>query len=282
MNTSAASKINQVVHLLNGRAPVIMGILNVTPDSFSDGGEFDQIDAAVKHALEMRTEGADIIDVGGESTRPGAEPVNEKQEIQRVVPVIEAIRAKSDVLISIDTSKPAVMKAAVQSGAGLVNDVNALGADGAVECCAELNVPVCLMHMKGEPRTMQQNPEYEDVVGEVQAFLQERARVCIEAGIPKDHIMIDPGFGFGKTLDQNVALFKHLDAICELDFPVLVGISRKSMLGQILDRTVDERLIGSVAAAVVAYNKGARLFRVHDVAATRDALRICTVVDRTT
>ena len=279
MNTSLVSRINQTARLLNGADPVIMGILNVTPDSFSDGGEFDQIDGAVKHALDIQAEGADIIDVGGESTRPGAEPVSEEQEIQRVVPVIEAIQGKSDVLISVDTSKPAVMRAAIQAGASLVNDVNALREEGAVECCAEFEVPVCLMHMKGEPRTMQQNPEYEDVVAEVKEFLQERARVCVEAGILKGNIVIDPGFGFGKTLDQNVTLFKQLNAICELDFKVLVGISRKSMLGQILDRPVDERLIGSVAAAVIAYNKGARLFRVHDVAATRDALRICTTFE---
>lgn len=256
-----------------------MGILNVTPDSFSDGGDFDQVDAAVKHALDMQAEGADIIDVGGESTRPGAEPVSDEQEIQRVVPVVEAIREKTDALISVDTSKPSVMRAAIQAGASLVNDVNALRAEGAVECCAELNVPVCLMHMKGEPRTMQQNPEYNNVVAEVSDFLQQRAQYCMEAGIPKQHIVIDPGFGFGKTLHQNVILLNQLNAICELDFPVMVGISRKSMLGMILDRPVDERLIGSVAAAVIACYKGARLFRVHDVAETRDALRICTAVE---
>lgn len=256
-----------------------MGILNVTPDSFSDGGEFDQFDAAVKHALDMQAEGADIIDVGGESTRPGAQPVSEAQEIQRVVPVIEAIRAKSDVLISVDTAKPAVMRDAIKAGANLVNDTNALQAEGAVECCAEFDVAVGLMHMKGEPRTMQQNPEYGDVVTEVRDFLKERVRVCIEAGIRKQHIVIDPGFGFGKTLDQNVALLNQLDVICELDSPVLIGISRKSMLGMILDRPVGERLIASVAAAVIAYNRGARLFRVHDVAATRDALTICAKVD---
>jgi len=257
----------------------IMGILNVTPDSFSDGGKFDRVEAALKHALDMQAEGADIVDVGGESTRPGAEPVSEEQEIQRVVPVIEAIQENSDVLISVDTSKPAVMRAAIQAGASMVNDVNALQADGAVECCADLGVPVCLMHMKGEPRTMQQNPVYEDVTGEVSGFLQERARVCVEAGIPNENIVIDPGFGFGKNLDQNVTLFKQLNAICKLNFPVLVGISRKSMLGQILDRPVDERLVGSVAAVVMAYNKGARLFRVHDVAATHDALKVCEAVD---
>lgn len=257
----------------------IMGVLNVTPDSFSDGGEFDQLDAAVKRALDMQGEGADIIDIGGESTRPGAQPVSEEQEIQRVVPVIEAIRSKSDVLISVDTSKPAVMRNAIQAGASLVNDINALQAEGAMECCAEFDVLVCLMHMKGEPRTMQENPEYEDVVAEVRDFLKERVRLCLEAGIRKQHIVIDPGFGFGKTLDQNVTLLNQLDAICELDSPVLVGISRKSMLGMILDRSVDERLIASVAAAVIAYNRGARLFRVHDVAATRDALLICVAVD---
>jgi len=256
----------------------IMGILNVTPDSFSDGGKYDRVEAAFKHALNMQAEGADIIDVGGESTRPGAESVGEEQEIQRVVPVIEAIRAKSDVLISVDTSKPAVMRAAIQAGASMVNDVNALQEDGAVECCADLGVPVCLMHMKGEPRTMQQNPVYQDVTGEVSGFLQQRARLCIEAGIAKENIVIDPGFGFGKNLDQNVTLFKQLNVICKLNFPVLVGISRKSMLGQILDRPVDERLAGSVAAAVMAYTKGARLFRVHNVAATHDALQICKAI----
>lgn len=283
MNTSLISSISssssKIEQLLGGTNPVIMGILNVTPDSFSDGGEFDQVSTAVKHALEIQEEGADIIDVGGESTRPGAEPVNQEQEIQRVIPVINAIRGRSDVLISVDTSKPAVMRAAIQAGANLVNDVNALRAEGAAECCAEFDVPVCLMHMKGEPRTMQQNPDYGDVVGEVRDFLQERARRCIEAGISKEHIIIDPGFGFGKTLDQNVTLLNQLDAICELHFPVMVGISRKSMLGTILDRPVDERLVGSIAAAAIAYSRGARVFRVHDVAATRDALRICMVVE---
>ena len=273
------SHMQQLLKKIHAGHFAIMGILNVTPDSFSDGGKFDRVEAAVKHALDMQAEGADIIDIGGESTRPGAEPVSEEQEIQRVVPVVEAIQEKSDVLISVDTSKPAVMRAAIQAGASLVNDVNALREEGALECCAEFEVPVCLMHMKGEPRTMQQNPEYEDVVAEVKEFLQERARVCVEAGILKENIVIDPGFGFGKTLDQNVTLFKQLNAICELDFKLLVGISRKSMLGQILDRPVGERLIGSVSAAVIAYNKGARLFRVHDVAATHDALKICKAVD---
>ncbi|MCK4705889.1 MAG: dihydropteroate synthase [Gammaproteobacteria bacterium] len=252
-----------------------MGILNVTPDSFSDGGEFDHIDAAVARALEMQIQGASIIDVGGESTRPGAQPVDAALEIARVVPVIEAIRRQSDIPISIDTSKSAVMKAAVQAGANLVNDVNALRVTGAVECCAELGVPVCLMHMKGEPRTMQQNPEYSDVVSDVRDFLLERARACIAEGIASDQILLDPGFGFGKTLEHNLQLLSRLNEFSELDFPILAGFSRKSMLGAILDRPVDQRVIGGVAAAVIAYGKGARWFRVHDVAETSDALKIC-------
>jgi dihydropteroate synthase len=262
-----------------GTQPVIMGILNVTPDSFSDGGEFDLIDAAVAHALAMKAQGASMIDIGGESTRPGAQPVDASQEIERVVPVIEAIRQQSDIPISIDTSKPAVMAAAVQAGANLVNDVNALRAAGAVERCAELAVPVCLMHMQGEPRTMQQNPEYSDVVNEVSGFLQERVRVCVDAGIAENRIVLDPGFGFGKTLEHNLQILSRLNELCGLDFPVLIGVSRKSMLGAILDRDVDQRVIGGVAAAVIAYGKGARWFRVHDVAETSDALKICTALD---
>ena len=266
--------------LIAGTMPVIMGILNVTPDSFSDGGDFDRVDAAVVRALEMQAQGASMIDVGGESTRPGAQPVDAEQEIERVVPVIEAIRHQSDIPISIDTSKPAVMAAAVQAGANLVNDVNALRAEGAVECCAELAVPVCLMHMQGEPRTMQQSPEYSEVVNEVRDFLLERVRVCVDAGIAENQIVLDPGFGFGKTLEHNLQILSRLNELCGLDFPVLVGVSRKSMLGAILDRDVDQRVIGGVAAAVIAYGKGARWFRVHDVAETSDALKICTALDR--
>lgn len=269
-----------VSQLIAADVPVIMGILNVTPDSFSDGGEFDRIDAAVARALEMQSQGASIIDVGGESTRPGAQPVDVNQEIARVVPVIETIRRQSDIQISIDTSKPEVMKAAVMAGANLVNDVNALCAEGAVTCCAELSVPVCLMHMQGEPRTMQKNPEYSDVVNEVREFLLERARFCIEAGIAADQILLDPGFGFGKTLKHNLQLLSRLDELCALDFRVLVGFSRKSMLGAILDRAVDQRVIGGVAAAVIAYSKGARWFRVHDVAETSDALKVCMALNQ--
>lgn len=278
MTNSTASLITE--QLITGTMPVIMGILNVTPDSFSDGGDFCRVDAAVARALEMQAQGADIIDIGGESTRPGAQSVDAAQEIERVVPVIEAIRQQSGIPISIDTSKPEVMRAAVQAGASLVNDVNALRAQGAVKCCAELAVPVCLMHMQGEPRTMQQNPEYTDVVIDVRDFLLERALVCVDAGIEKNQILLDPGFGFGKTLTHNLQLLSRLNVFCELDFPVLVGVSRKSMFGAILDRPVDERLIGSVAAAIIAYGKGARWFRVHDVAETSDALKICTALDQ--
>jgi dihydropteroate synthase len=262
-----------------GDEPVIMGILNVTPDSFSDGGEYDRVDAAVARALAMQAEGAQVIDVGGESTRPGAQPVNAEQEIERVVPVIEAVRRQCEVQISIDTSKPEVMAAAVRAGANLVNDVKALRAEGAVECCAELGVSVCLMHMQGEPRTMQQSPEYSGVVAEVRDFLLARAQYCMEAGIAVEQILFDPGFGFGKSLEHNIELFSRLPELCALDFPVLIGVSRKSMLGTILDRPVEQRLIGSVAAAVIAYGKGARWFRVHDVAETRDALELCRVLD---
>ncbi len=278
MITSSASLITE--QLITGTMPVIMGILNVTPDSFSDGGHFDRVDAAVKRALEMQIQGAAIIDIGGESTRPGAQPVNAAQEIDRVLPVIEAIRQQSAVPISIDTSKPEVMRAAVRAGANLVNDVNALRAAGAIDCCTELGVPVCLMHMQGEPRSMQQNPSYTDVVKEVSAFLQERVQLCLDAGMTRNKILLDPGFGFGKSLQHNLQLLARLNEFSEINLPLLVGFSRKSMLGAILDHPVDERLIGSVAAAVIAYGKGARWFRVHDVAETSDALKFCIALDQ--
>lgn len=280
VNTKTNTNTATLSELIIGEMPVIMGILNVTPDSFSDGGDFTRFEVAVARALEMQAQGAEIIDVGGESTRPGAQPVDASQEIERVVPVIEAIRQQSDVLISIDTSKPEVMRAAVEAGANLINDVNALRADGALECCAELGVPVCLMHMQGEPRSMQQQPEYADVLGDVMDFFQDRVQFCIEAGIDQNKILLDPGFGFGKTLEHNLQLLSRLNEFVELDFPVLVGISRKSMLGEILDRPVGERVIGGVAATVIAHDKGARWFRVHDVAETSDALKICTAVNQ--
>jgi len=270
--------IENTVELVQGKTPVIMGILNITPDSFFDGGQFDQLETAVAHALKMQSEGAAIIDVGGESTRPGATAVSVDEEIQRVVPVIAAIRKKSEVLISIDTSKPEVMRAAVSAGASLVNDVNALRAKGAVTTCCELSVPVCLMHMKGEPRTMQANPQYENVVDDVARYLKQRSEVCKQAGISKDRIVLDPGFGFGKTVKHNLELLECLQRICELNSPVLVGFSRKSMFGAILDRSVEKRLAGSLAALVIAYNRGVRLFRVHDVAESSDALKVCEAV----
>jgi dihydropteroate synthase len=254
---------------------IVMGILNVTPDSFSDGGKFDRVEKALGHAMRMQQEGADIIDIGGESTRPGAAPVTVDEELERVIPVIREIRRQTSLPISIDTSKPEVMRAAVGAGANMVNDVNALQSKGALQTCAELSVPVCLMHMQGEPGTMQQDPKYVDVVRDVADFLQQRSLACIDAGIDRSNIMIDPGFGFGKTLQHNLHLLNGLESICELELPVLVGISRKSMLGAIIDRPVNERLYAGIAAAVIAYQKGARLFRVHDVEPTRDALAVC-------
>lgn len=257
---------------------VVMGILNVTPDSFSDGGKFDQVDSALQHALRLQGEGAEIIDIGGESTRPGAAPVSLDEELQRVIPVIEAIRQHSDIAISIDTSKPQLMQAAILAGAAMVNDVNALNAAGALEICAKNNVPVCLMHKQGEPETMQNNPQYTQVVDEVKAYLQERASICLKAGIDKKNIIVDPGFGFGKSLENNLSLLKEMAQFCTLDYPVLVGVSRKSMFGQLLDRGVDERLTASTTAVAIAYQQGARFFRVHDVAESCDTLRLCEAV----
>jgi dihydropteroate synthase len=228
--------IEQTVELLSSDRPVIMGILNVTPDSFSDGGRFASVEPALAHALEMQAQGADIIDIGGESTRPGAESVSVDEELRRVIPVIEALRQHSQVPISIDTSKPEVMRAAVAAGASLVNDVYALRAPGAVETCAELAVPVCLMHMQGEPRSMQQNPRYQNVVAEISEFLLARAQACIDHGIAEQHIILDPGFGFGKTTVHNLQMLAQIRTFCESGFPLLVGISRKSMFAEILGR----------------------------------------------
>ncbi|RDH87078.1 MAG: dihydropteroate synthase [endosymbiont of Escarpia spicata] len=256
-----------------------MGVLNVTPDSFSDGGRFTRNDPALRHALGMVEAGAAIVDIGGESTRPGASPVSEAQEIDRVVPLIERLSRELDVPISIDTSKPAVMREAVAAGAGLINDVQALQAEGALEAAAELAVPVCLMHMRGEPCTMQAAPEYTDVVADVRDFLSERIKACRSAGIFLERLLVDPGFGFGKTLAHNLALLKNLSEFSALSVPLLVGISRKSMIGALLgDAPVDQRLYGSVAAAVLAATQGASIIRAHDVKATVDALRIAAAV----
>jgi dihydropteroate synthase len=267
----------------NGRTldlsqPQVMGVLNVTPDSFSDGGDFYSADKAVEQAQRMVESGAAIIDVGGESTRPGAEPVPGEEELRRVLPVIEALQATIPVPVSIDTQKPEVMRAAVAAGVGLINDVYALQAQGAIATAAALGVPVCLMHMQGLPETMQDNPEYTDVVEEVAGFLTARADACIAAGIPAERILIDPGFGFGKTVQHNLLLLRHLDRLVNRGYPVLVGLSRKSLIGKVLDLSVDNRLYPSIALAVLAAWKGAAIIRCHDVRETVEAVRICHAV----
>ena len=272
-------KLNFTSKIIELNQPCIMGILNLTPDSFSDGGLFIQKDNALKHVSQMISDGAQIIDVGGESTRPGARDISLDEECQRVIPVIEAIREISDIPISIDTSKTDVMQQAISSGASMINDVNALRADGAVELTAELNVPVCIMHMQGSPRNMQHTPAYKDVVQEVKAFLEERINVCLKAGIKRSNIIIDPGFGFGKTLEHNLSLFKHLDEFEKLDCPLLVGVSRKSMIGTVLNNApADERLNGSVVLATLATWNNANILRVHDVKETAEALKLYQAV----
>lgn len=258
--------------------PQVMGILNITPDSFSDGGDFVSVGRALERAERMVEEGATIIDVGGESTRPGAEPVPEAVEIARVVPVIEALAPRVEVPISIDTSKPAVMRAAAGAGAGMINDVYALRAPGALQAAAETALPVCLMHMQGQPQTMQQHPEYADLVAEVLAFLQARVAACEQAGILRDRLLIDPGFGFGKTLAHNLTLLARLDRLTGLGLPLLVGLSRKSMLGTLTGRDMLGRVPAGVAAATLALARGAAIIRTHDVSATYDAVRVFTAV----
>lgn len=255
-----------------------MGILNITPDSFSDGGVFLSPVKAVAHARHMVAAGADVIDVGGESTRPGACAVSVQEELDRVLPVIEALRSVLDVPVSIDTSKPEVMRAAVQAGAGLINDVMALRAPGAMEAAVELGVPVCLMHMRGEPRSMQDAPHYADVVGEVREFLAARIQACVAAGMAVQRIIVDPGFGFGKTLAHNCALLRQLATLRTLGVPVLVGLSRKSMIGQALGLPLAQRLYASLALAAVAVQNGARIIRTHDVEASRDVVRMVEAV----
>ncbi len=272
--------IEQLHQAHQRRRPLVMGIVNVTPDSFSDGGRYEQRDAAVAHALKLVAQGADMLDIGGESTRPGAAPVAVDDEIKRVAPVIEELASQTDIPISIDTSKPEVMRTAVAAGAGMINDVNALLADGAVEAAADLNVPVCLMHRQGEPRTMQANPRYDDVVADVRDFLARRIEVCLRAGIGPDQLVIDPGFGFGKTLEHNLALLARLAEFRDLDLPVLAGLSRKSMLGALTGKQQpDQRLAASLAVATLAADQGAAIIRVHDVAETVDALRVWAAVD---
>jgi len=259
--------------------PQVMGILNVTPDSFSDGGKHTNVSQALDHALRMIEEGATFIDIGGESTRPGAPDVSLQEELDRTIPVIEAVAKNTPCVISIDTSKADVMREAVKAGAGLINDVRALQEPGALQVAAEAQVPVCLMHMQGQPRTMQQSPEYDDVVNDVGQFLLARTKVCEEAGIAKDKILFDPGYGFGKSLEHNYTLVKHLPLLMKLGYPVLVGMSRKSMIGNLLNRKVDERLAGSISLATIVAQMGAHIIRVHDVKETADAVNIVKMLN---
>jgi dihydropteroate synthase len=255
---------------------LVMGVLNVTPDSFSDGGRYGSVSEATRQAERMAGAGAAIIDIGGESTRPGAAPVSEAEELERVIPVIEAlVQAGLGVPLSVDTSKPAVMRAAVVAGAGMINDVRALREPGALEAARDCGVPVCLMHMQGEPRSMQDAPTYADVVEDVCGFLSGRVDACLAAGIDRGRLLLDPGLGFGKNLEHNLKLLKHLDQLTELGPPLLVGLSRKRMIGELLDAPVDRRLFGSVAGAVLAAWQGASIVRVHDVGPTVEALKVC-------
>ena len=258
--------------------PQVMGILNVTPDSFSDGGHFFAQDLALKQAKQMIADGATIIDVGGESTRPGAAVVPVEEEIKRVVPVIEAIQSELAIPISIDTSKPDVMRAAVAAGAGLINDVQALRVEGALATAAELAVPICLMHAQGTPQTMQDAPQYGQVVDEVIAFLSERVAACESVGIDKSQLILDPGFGFGKRARHNLQLMKHLSRLVALDLPVLIGVSRKSIIGKLLNVSVEERLVGSLALASLAVWQGAKIIRTHDVRETVQVVNLCNHV----
>ena len=254
--------------------PHVMGILNVTPDSFSDGGRWHHLDRALAHAREMVAQGATLIDVGGESTRPGAPDVSEQEELDRVIPVVERLSRELEVMISLDTSKAVVMREGCRAGAHLINDVRALQEPGALVAAAEADVPVCLMHMQGQPRTMQQAPHYADLLGEVADFFNARISACLDAGMPRASLLLDPGYGFGKSLEHNYQLLARQDELLALGLPLLVGMSRKSMIGNLLERPVPERLPGSLACAILGMQKGARIIRVHDVQPTLDALRV--------
>ncbi|WP_421218710.1 dihydropteroate synthase [Aeromonas jandaei] len=254
--------------------PHVMGILNVTPDSFSDGGHFNQIERAVAHARQMVADGATLIDIGGESTRPGAPDVSEQEELDRVIPVVERLVSECAVMLSLDTSKAVVMREGCKAGAHLINDVRALLEPGALDAAAEARVPVCLMHMQGQPRTMQVEPHYDDLLGEVKAFFDERIAACLAAGIAREQLLLDPGYGFGKTLAHNYQLLAAQGELLDYGLPLLVGMSRKSMIGNLLNRPVGERLAGSLACALIGMQHGARIIRVHDVRETMDALRV--------
>ena len=259
-------------------APVVMGILNVTPDSFSDGGRFTERDAALRQAERMLADGAAIIDVGGESTRPGAAPVSEQQELDRVVPVVEALTSELDALVSVDTSTAAVIRGAAAAGAGMINDVRALRRSGALDAAAASGLPVCLMHMRGEPGNMQDDPRYQDVTAEVVDFLRQRIAACGQVGIPRERLLVDPGFGFAKTVAHNLTLMHEMAALQELALPILIGISRKSLFGKLLGRDVNERLPASLAAAVMCVERGAMIVRAHDVKETVAVVRLAHAV----
>ncbi|MCW7761845.1 dihydropteroate synthase [Photorhabdus luminescens] len=261
-------------NVLNLSRPQIMGILNVTPDSFSDGGAHNTLDMALRHAEKMINEGAAIIDIGGESTRPGADEVSEQEEVERVVPVVEALAQRFNIWISVDTSKALVMSESAKAGAHLINDIRALQEPGALESVAKSGLPVCLMHMKGQPRTMQDTPHYENLLSEVKQFFTEQIGRCVMAGIAKDKLVLDPGFGFGKNLAHNYQLLAHLNQFHQFGLPVLAGMSRKSMIGQLLHVPPQERVVGSVACAVIAAMQGAQIIRVHDVKETVQAMQI--------
>lgn len=275
---SSTRHVTGAVRLLPVDRPLVMGVLNVTPDSFSDAGRYSRLDQAVMHAEAMAAAGADILDIGGESTRPGASAVSEADEMARVIPVLEAVARRVPCLLSIDTSKPAVMRAAAAAGAGMINDVRALRRPEALEAAAGLDVPVCLMHMQGEPASMQLAPAYDDVVAEVTSFLLGRVAACEAAGVARSRLLIDPGFGFGKNLSHNLQLLRALPALAGHGLPVVVGLSRKAMIGALTGKPVDDRVHGSVALAVYAALEGASVIRVHDVGPTVEALRIIRAV----
>ncbi|MBA6222820.1 dihydropteroate synthase [Colwellia sp. MB02u-18] len=255
-----------------------MGILNVTPDSFSDGGKYTQFDYALEQAEQMIADGAIIIDIGGESTRPGAKAVSESDELARVIPVLKAIKQRFNIVVSIDTSKASVMSAAIDAGADMINDVRALQNDGCLAAIANSNIPVCLMHMQGIPKNMQNSPSYDDVINDIIVFFQQRIDTCISAGIARERLILDPGFGFGKTLEQNFYLLANLSKFNQLGLPLLAGLSRKSMIGNLLNREVEQRLAGSLATAIIAAQQGAHIIRVHDVQETVDALKVLKAV----
>ena len=267
-------------YTLNLNRPHVMGIVNITPDSFSDGGQFVSTNLAVAHALKLIADGADILDIGGESTRPGAEPVSLDEELRRVIPVIEALHKVSSVPISIDTYKPEVMRLAIAAGVDMVNDVRALQEEGALEVVSGSHVGVCLMHMQGTPQTMQSSPSYADVVNEIKQFLTERLDTSLAYGIAKNRILLDPGFGFGKTRVHNIELIKHLDSIADIGQPLLVGLSRKSVLAAISGGDEDQRLYAGIAASIISAMKGAKILRVHDVKATVDALKVLIAIQQ--